>query len=258
MPQENLLIFISLFNLGLMGGFTHCTSMCGPFILTQVTNRLQTTSLEEFSNLQRLKTLALFPYQLGRITTYSIIGFCSAFLVENISDFLPFKILSAILLFGAAFFFLKAGFNLKFTNFSLPFKLKRAKNKVSFTDNLFKFIVKKSKFLRLAKRYLSNFFSNLFINPRGLNGYLLGLMLGFIPCGLLYGAFMLSSAIKPPILAGLGMIIFGVATIPSLFLTAIGSYAFFRIKYLKLKFLVKAIILINALTLVLMAINILN
>jgi len=90
-------------------------------------------------------------------------------------------------------------------------------------------------------------------NPQGLKGYFLGLVLGFIPCGLLYGAFLIAMSISNPFLAALGMFFFGIATFPSLFFTAIGSH--FLLKFSQLKFIAKTVILINAIMLFLMAVK---
>jgi sulfite exporter TauE/SafE len=262
MIQYNYYITIfSLFNLGFFGGFSHCIGMCGPFVLTQVSSRLQKTSLDEFSYFTRLKNLALLPYHFGRITTYSIIGFCSSFIVQNITGNKQFKLLSAILLIFAALFFLNLCFNFTYVkakankfknllNFWLPFRSQTNKNSGVFWCNL---IMVPLKIVRLIKTNLSNLISDLFKDPKGLNGYLLGVMLGFIPCGLLYGAFALSATIKSPFLAAFAMMIFGFATIPSLFASAIGGYSIFKIKYLDLKLISKIIILINSLTLFMIA-----
>jgi sulfite exporter TauE/SafE len=244
MIQDNYqIIILSLFNLGFFGGFSHCIGMCGPFVLAQVSSKLQNTSLDGFSNFTRLKNLALLPYHLGRITTYSAIGFFSSFIVQNITVNKQFKLLSAILLIFAAWFFLSLCFEKlrNLLNFRLPFRLQTNKNSGVFW------------YIRLIKTNLSNFISNLFKDPRGLNGYLLGIMLGFIPCGLLYGAFALSATIASPFLAALAMMIFGFATMPSLFASAIGGYGIFKMKYLNIKLISKIIILINSLTLFMMA-----
>jgi sulfite exporter TauE/SafE len=47
---------------GLLGGFGHCIGMCGPVVIAYT------------SNLRERKYIPHFLYNLGRITTYSIIG----------------------------------------------------------------------------------------------------------------------------------------------------------------------------------------
>jgi sulfite exporter TauE/SafE len=267
MIQDNYqIIILSLFNLGFFGGFSHCIGMCGPFVFTQVSNKLQKTSLDEFSNFTRLKNIALLPYHLGRITTYSAIGFFSSFIVQNITANKQFKLLSAILLIFAALFFLNLCFSFSYVkiiankfknllNFWLPFRLQTNKNSGIFWRDL---ITVPFKIFKLIKINLLNLISNLFADPKGFNGYLLGVMLGFIPCGLLYGAFALSATIASPLLAAFAMMVFGFATIPSLFALAIGGYSIFKIKYLNLKLISKIIILINSLTLFMIAVGLIK
>jgi hypothetical protein len=206
--------------------------MCGPFVLTQVSNRLQKTPLENFSNFQKLKNLALLPYHAGRITTYSFLGFLCSFFTKNIQDFSNFKFLSALFLFFASLFFLSLFFE---GNLALRFKSKNLKN------------------FGLFQKFSKKILTNLFQDPRGFRGYFLGLILGFIPCGLLYGAFAISAVISSPILAAAGMFFFGIATFPSLFFTACGG--FFLTKLPEFKFIAKAVILINAIMLFLMALK---
>ena len=115
MQSYNFTILISLINLGFFGGFTHCSGMCGPFVLTQVSSRLQTISLAKFSHFERLRSLALIPYHLGRITTYTCIGFCCSLITKNLKEVTNFNIVTGFLLLFAATFFLK---NL-FENYSI-------------------------------------------------------------------------------------------------------------------------------------------
>lgn len=239
---ENLTLIFSLISLGFFGGFTHCASMCGPFVITQVSNRLQQTSLQNFSEFSRLKNLALLPYHFGRITTYSFLGLCSSFFTKNVQDFIGFKILSVIFLLIAALTFLGFFFNKKVFSETTIFK----KIKLRF----------KSRVLQNGLRLISKKIKDLFKNPQGLKGYFLGVILGFIPCGLLYSAFLICGAIQSPFVAAIGMIFFGISTFPSLFFTALGGSVFNKIP--EFKFIAKGLILINAIMLVLMAIKLVN
>lgn len=240
--MNDLTLILSLISLGFFGGFTHCVGMCGPFILTQVSNRLQKTSLANFSNFQRLKNLALLPYHLGRISTYSLIGFFCSFLTTNIQDFVGFRIFSAIFLLAAAVVFLNLFFERNIlAGLKLPQKIR---------------LPFKSKFLKNSASNFSKRISFLFQNPQGLNGYFLGVILGFIPCGLLYAAFLIAGAIENPALAAIGMIFFGISTFPSLFLTACGGHIFTRIP--EFRFIAKAVILLNIIMLVLMVVKLVN
>ena len=50
----------------------------------------------------------------------------------------------------------------------------------------------------------------------GDNGYLLGLALGFLPCGFLYAALATSAASGSPLWGALAMLAFGLGTAPAL------------------------------------------
>ncbi len=240
--MPNLTLIFSLISLGLVGGFTHCIGMCGPFVITQVSNRLQKTSLQDFSELQRIKNLALLPYHLGRISTYAFLGFFSSLLLNNIQDFFHFRIISTIFLLLAAIIFLQLFFDKKFFNSATKLQSKKKFN-----------LRFKSEILEKALQSFSQRISVLFQNPQGFNGYFLGVILGFIPCGLLYSAFMICATITDPFLAAIGMVFFGLSTFPSLFLTAIAGNFFNKIP--QFKFIAKGLILINVIMLVLMAVK---
>ncbi len=236
---NDLTLILSLISLGFFGGFSHCIGMCGPFVLTQVSNRLQKTSLSDYSEFNRLKNLALLPYHFGRITTYSFIGFCCSFFCKNIQNFLGVKILSASFLAVAALVFLQLFFDKKISN--KPALL--SKIKLPF----------KSPKLESAADFFSKKIFYLFQDPQGLKGYFLGLILGFIPCGLLYSAFVICAAITNPVWAAIGMFFFGIATFPSLFVTAIGGRFFNKLP--EFKFIAKGLILLNVIMLILMAVK---
>ena len=232
--MNDLPLLFSLFSLGFFGGFTHCIGMCGPFVLTQASNRLENIPIENFSHFKKLQNLALIPYHLGRITTYSIIGIFCSILTTNLDDFAGFRMISAILLIIAAFIFIHLFFEGKvFNKIKIPSVLR---NKIRLPFN--------SKILKKALSFL-------FANPRGLKGYTLGLILGFLPCGLLYAAFAIIATISNPAIAAIGMIIFGISTFPSLFFTAFGGQIFSKIPEFKL--ITKIVILINITILILMA-----
>lgn len=223
MANHEIAILISLFSLGFFGGFSHCTGMCGPFVLMQVNQRLENINIIKLTEFKKLTGIALLPYHLGRITTYSMIGFCSSFLAYNLKELSGFRYLSAILLIIAGIIFIITAT----VKIKLPFKINFIKNRPSF--------------------YFGKITSFLFKNPQGVSGYLLGIVLGFLPCGFLYGALSLTTSLENHLVAALGMTIFGIATIPSLFLTACGSQLFFY--KLNLKLLARIVLLINGLTL---------
>lgn len=237
MDFHSLTIIGSLFIFGLLGGFSHCTGMCGPFVLTQVSNRLGNISINEATYLKKLKGIALLPYHFGRITTYSLIALGSFFLAQNLKNELFFKQISGLfLIVGALIFFNSTIAKIKFSS--------KIKIKIG------------NRFFLSAK----NIINSLFLNPTGFKNYLLGIILGFIPCGLVYGAIATSISLGSATNVLLAMIAFGIGTIPALFITACGGFWFFNKspKYISHKYLgifIKIILLINVITLLIMAIS---
>lgn len=230
MSNYEISIILSLFSLGLFGGFSHCIGMCGPFVLAQINNRLSTIKIADATSFKKLQGMALIPYHLGRATTYSFIGGLSSFLTYNLKEFLGFKYLSALMLIVASLVF-----------FSLVFKENRIKIALPFKINL----------IQNSTSWLKNCLSELFKNPYNFKGYFLGILLGFIPCGLLYGAIISAAALDNYIIAALAMFCFSIGTVPSLLVTAWGGYWFFNQN--KMKLFTKAILLLSSFTLFIMA-----
>ena len=216
-------LIASLFSLGFFGGFSHCIGMCGPFVITQVSSNLQKTSLTNFNFLTRLKNCSLIPYHCGRILTYSLIAFISKIIVKSFDDTKFYKIFSSILLIIGAFFFLK----------------------------IFLDILKKLSFFNLFFQKLLLKMKILFANPRGINGFILGIILGFLPCGLIYGAVAITLNFSSPLFSAIGMIIFGSSTFIALFFT--GFFGGFILKIYVLKIFTKSIILLNIAVLLMLA-----
>jgi len=199
-------LLITLFLAGLVGGFTHCAGMCGPFVSSQVVNKFDSLPIEDANILQRLKGSALIPYHLGRMTTYVILGVIAAILSRQIIGSPIERWVAVVLLTIAGGVFIAS---------AMPYFKGALK---IFRGNI---IIKLAeKIGRIAKPLMSN--------PTGLKGYGLGVMLGFIPCGLIFAALMVVATTSDPISAAMGMILFTIGTIPSLLLVGFGSQFAFR------------------------------
>ncbi len=238
MIEAKIVILWSLFSLGFFGGFSHCIGMCGPFVLTQISNRMQNTAIDNYGNLQRLYNLALIPYHSGRIVTYSFFGLISGIFGKAMIELNFFKYIAAILLIIAALIFLNYFFKEKILKISFKFHYPRLIKKI----------------IGLLK--INQLIVILFKNPKGLKGFFLGIILGFIPCGMLYGAIALSLNLHDPMLSMLGMLIFGLATFPALFASGFGGYFF--IKRLNFMLISKAVMLINIILLLLLAVGLIS
>jgi len=200
--QDGSLI-ASLFLAGLVGSLTHCIGMCGPFVLAQTGARLEAVPLKKMNEFSRLTGAALLPYHLGRTTTYMALGAVGATLAGGAAKVSGFQEFSAILLAFAALFFLIYG-------------LKRLAHLFPATFGWLSFGRKSESDESVWSRFVASLAGPLFARPTGIRGYGLGLLLGFIPCGLLYGALAASAAAGSALGGAFVMAGFAVGTMPAL------------------------------------------
>ncbi|GAA5102083.1 sulfite exporter TauE/SafE family protein [Wohlfahrtiimonas larvae] len=182
-------LIITAFLLGLYGS-GHCISMCGPVVGILGMNT------------QTHRVTAAFLYNLGRITTYSLLGIIAAILSIAMNDLKPIQLIlrylaGILMLFVALQFF---GFP-KF----LAFVEKPLKN---FTKPITK----------LSQRFFP-------INTK-LRAYCAGMVWGLFPCGMVYAAFAISLSATSFIQAPLIMFGFGLGTFAVMVsLSIFGNYA---------------------------------
>jgi sulfite exporter TauE/SafE len=132
----------------------------------------------------RLAGAALLPYQLGRATTYIALGVLLAAPIGLLGQLEQLRWIPAAMLVAAAALFLVQA--LRGWDLAAP----------------------APRFLQLAR--------GLFAKPFGARGYALGVVLGFLPCGLLYSALGAAAATADPIAAAAGMFGFVLGTAPML------------------------------------------
>ncbi|MEG3619042.1 sulfite exporter TauE/SafE family protein [Magnetovibrio sp. PR-2] len=191
-------LLMALFMAGFAGGASHCIGMCGPFVLSQVQSRLEAVSLQNMSEFKRLSGGALFPYHFGRGTTYIVLGGLVGMASQQLVRLDSLKWLAAVLLAFAGVFFL--GYALR----SFGIQLIPVKDRNTAQEGVF-------------ARALGRWVKPLFAHPTGLRGYVLGLILGFIPCGLVYGALAATGAAGDWLTGVFAMMAFWLGTIPALF-----------------------------------------
>jgi sulfite exporter TauE/SafE len=95
----------------------HCAPMCGGFVLGQVSDRMARLPATHLSECRRLRAASLTPYHLGRLTTYSALGFAAGgggFAIQRIGGSA-----GVFLLIGAALLVLQAARRLR-PGFTLP------------------------------------------------------------------------------------------------------------------------------------------
>jgi len=207
----------ALFLAGLAGSATHCAGMCGPFVLGQVT-----AGLAARPTLSRLAAGALVPYHLGRAITYTGLGAAAGLLSgaaahgAGLGVVLPLLLgLGAVLLLAQALGQAKAW-------------LPRLAPPVAFTEAV----------TRRAAALLAD--------PRGLRGVALGLLLGFLPCGLLYGALAAAAASGSALGGAVAMAAFAAGTVPSLIGVGLAGAFFGRRFAPALRLVAVPLLLLNA------------
>ena len=195
----NNIDLISLFVIAITASFGHCIGMCGGIVIAY--SRILLKS--------RFKRFAShFVYGFGRITTYMILGAISAFLgstivVSQSTKGGVFIIIGFIMiLFGILFLLSPKVLAL--------FEVNIANNRIF--KKLFSYF--------LSKNTLTSF-------------YLLGLLNGAIPCGIVY-FFVLSASVSGGIFSGaIIMLVFGIATLVPMVLFGLFNSFLSSIKYRK-------------------------
>lgn len=212
MPGDNLdvlAIYGSLLMAGLAGSL-HCIGMCGPIVagFAQVFNRATLTvnnqPIDNQSTQKFLPTAARFPllldftcYHTGRIWTYAMLGFAAGWLgqaARHHSSYLGWQqplgivicgliILSGVILLGV-----------------LPIGKMDALLAGCGVD-------------RLTKQ---NWLTKLTHSHGWVARLLLGVVMGLLPCGMVYAVLIVAAALPTPLHSAAGMVVFGLGTVPSL------------------------------------------
>ena len=181
-----------MFITGLFGGFGHCIGMCGPLVA---------------SYSMAIQTKSIIPhllYNLGRVTTYSIMGGFMGFTGSFVTLSHTFQQLQKSIMIGAGVVIILMGLSMT----GLIPLIKYLETRI----NAAPFIVK------LTKMFSPSLTTGTF--------YPMGIVLGFIPCGLVYTGLItaarmgmetdnhLEGLIKGVII----MVLFGIGTMPALLL----------------------------------------
>ena len=180
-----------LFLAGLAGGFTHCAAMCGPFATAQV----RPDNHKPAISLSRLRSSLLLPYHMGRMTTYVMLAILFSTLLNAALFFSPLKnLVAALFLLVAALIFIV--------------------NAVPLAARMFPWMLRIT--LPVPRGYILSRTQSLITDRRPGQRFLLGMILGLMPCGLVVAAFMAAIALPHPALTAVGMALFAAGTMPAL------------------------------------------
>jgi uncharacterized protein len=199
-------LLLGLFVAGAAGSVVHCGPMCGAFVLGQVSERMGRLPAERLCEWQRIGTGLLLPYHLGRLTTYAGLGALGACSVSFFGHQVWFGSLSGVLLLIAALLFLTRALVL--------------------TKALKRIVPSAVGNIDRAPRVWSQMIgriTRLIVRGSAPGEYLLGLALGFLPCGFLYAAIAAAAASGRPVIGAAAMISFGLGTIPVLMVLGVAG-----------------------------------
>lgn len=183
MNNIDLVIILSTAFLGSVG---HCIGMCGGIVVAYSSSKIEQT--DSWAK----QTASHLSYNFGRVTTYAMLGAVFGLLGKAIA-FTPTTkgilfLLTGILMILAGLSLLG---NLKFLN-----SAEWSVSKNAWYQNAFRKLI--------SSKSLPSF-------------YLLGMLNGIIPCGLVYSFAIIAASTASPLWGAIVMATFGLATIPALF-----------------------------------------
>ena len=183
MNNIDLVIILSTAFLGSVG---HCIGMCGGIVVAYSSSKI------DQKDSWAKQTIAHLAYNFGRVTTYAVLGAVFGLLGKAIA-FTPTT--KGVLFLLTGMLMILAGLsllgNLKFLN-----SAEWSVSKNTWYQNAFRKLI--------SSKSLQSF-------------YLLGMLNGIIPCGLVYSFAIIAASTASPLWGAIVMATFGLATIPALF-----------------------------------------
>ena len=177
--------FFAIISVAFLGSLGHCIGMCGGFVVAYSSAKID-SSYSKFHQF-----ISHLFYSLGRITSYAIIG----------AVFGYFGSVMTMTRATTGYFYFVTGIIMVLMGLSLMGKIKFL---TSLEMNLGSTVFVKKAFSFLIKsKNIGSFYG-------------LGVLNGFLPCGLVYFFAVSAAATSSPIWGAVTMMIFGLSTIPSL------------------------------------------
>ena len=188
--MTNEVSYVAALLVGLLGG-VHCVGMCGGIV-----GALSFSATAQ----QRTPWMILLAYNLGRITSYTLAGVLAGFLGAALLSTIPLADLQKMLLVLAGVFMLLMGLYL-----SNWWPLLRHVERLG--GQLWKRIEPLGRKLLPVR------------SPA--QALLLGMIWGWLPCGLVYSVLIWSMSSGGPVSGAILMLSFGLGTLPNLLLMGI-------------------------------------
>lgn len=211
---------ISIITIAFLGSFGHCIGMCGGIIIayssTKVNDQWQQTT----------QIIAHLLYSLGRVLTYVILGAMFGYL-GGVAMFN--NLANGSLLILAGIFMILSGLSLS--------------GQIKFLT-VIEHSVSSSSWYR-------NLFHELLRSQSLLSFFILGMLNGLLPCGLVYFFAVTAASTGSPLYGALVMLLFGLSTIPALFSLGffVGLYKSGRFRNIMIRIAAISVILFGLYTL---------
>ena len=226
-------LLLSALTIGLTGSVTHCLGMCGPFVMAQVTARMETLPAGRMREADRVRNAALVSYHLGRITSYTMLGGLAGGLADGMTALTRLGWLPGVLLAIAAGFFVAYGGKGLIPAFGRSGTVAGERHGIA------------RGFRSLIRPLLSA--------PVRWRGYGLGAIMGFLPCGMLYGMLILAGGAGGALAGAMALAVFALSTIPAQFAVGLlGQVATCRFRSAMTR-IGRAVMVVNGLVLAAMA-----
>ncbi|MDA7848069.1 sulfite exporter TauE/SafE family protein [Sulfurospirillum sp.] len=188
--------YLTIISIAFIGSFGHCIGMCGGIVIAYSSAKIDTKWTKKH------QILAHIFYSSGRISTYVFYGALFGFIGSVISFS---NTANGILLIVAGVAMLIVGSSLS-GKLKILSKIEHSIQNSTWYHNSFKGLLK--------SEFLGSF-------------YILGLLNGLLPCGLVYFFAITAASTASALNGALVMLIFGLSTIPTMF--SLGFFiGFFR------------------------------
>jgi len=188
----NTIDIFSIVTVAFLGSVGHCIGMCGGIIVAYSSTKIDGTWSKY------AQSIAHLIYSLGRITTYTLLGA----IFGAIGGVVSFNnIANGTLTILAGIFMILAGLSLV--------------GKLSFLTRL--------EHSFSGSRWYQDIFRQVLRSKSLYSFYILGLLNGLLPCGLVYFFAVTAASTGSPLWGAFVMLIFGLSTVPALF--SLGMFA---------------------------------